>query len=164
MLAFYGGRGDEERIVENHIKKVAEIITEIATPAYKIIRIPQQDNDFPEGITFSSEITETFNEVILNKVIKEKKIMSCTHAIIILSRNAFPNNNVFEEVVKDSLKDELIYQMICTRGNFVDYEQRKKCYKRSCAQCNDLKDCEHSCLPRLIWVLFDKNNNVLNVF
>jgi uncharacterized protein (UPF0332 family) len=114
------------------------------------------------------EIVESLNDIVLNPVIKWKRKHNATKVAIIFSHTAFPNEEIFNEVVNDKIFDNTTYYSICTKGDLLDgIETRKECVKKACSKCdkfNNDKGCNHSCLLRLLWLMFECNNCVLEIF
>jgi hypothetical protein len=147
--------------VETNLIRAAQI-TEQDTPEYEVQFLDiSKTREFPRGFTSENEIEEEFNEKILNDLISRKKKSAAKKVALIMERNAFPTNEIFESVIKEINHDDSIYHLICSKGNFLETEQRKKCYRFSCAKCQEAL-CEHSCLLRLLWVIFE-DKRVLNV-
>jgi len=147
--------------VETNLTRAAQITGQI-TPPYEIQFLDiSKTKEFPTGVTFENEIEEEYNEKILNDLIIRKKESKDKKVALIMERNAFPSNDIFESVVKNINHDDSIYHLICSKGNFLATEQRKKCYSISCDNCPEAL-CEHSCLLRLLWVIFE-DKRVLNV-
>jgi hypothetical protein len=147
--------------VETNLIRAAQII-ERNVPPYEIQSLDtSKTRRFPKGFTSVNEIEEEFNEKVLNDLIERKKRSNAKKVALIMERNAFPSDDIFESVVKQIRHDESIYHLICSKGNFLDTEQRKKCYHISCVKCPEAL-CEHSCLLRLLWVIFD-DKRVLTV-
>jgi len=166
LLAFVGGKGDEEELVENYLE-TASLRTKLPHPKYRIERIDTSKTlAFPTGIPVDHELSEKFDEDIVNDLLKKKQKYRAAKAALIIARNAFPDEDVFREIVKYSAKDIPFYHMICTWTDFLHGStKRKKCYEYSCAQCGKLEvGCAHSCLPRLLWLMFGEDERVLNMF
>jgi hypothetical protein len=166
LLVFVGGSGDEEKHVKKFLK-TASLLTDRPIPEYCPIRIDAAKTlAFPTGVPVDNELAELFSEAVLDDLIREKRKIGTTHAALIIARNAFPDAEVFRATVKDSINDDSIYHLICTWTDFLGgATPRKNCYDYSCAQCGKLEDgCAHSCLPRLLWLMFSENRRVLDVF
>ena len=150
----------KEDLVTNLIR-AAQII-ERDVPPYEIQFLSESKiKMIPTGFTAVNEIEEEFNEKILNELIALKKKSSAKKVALIIERNVFPSDEVFESVIKQVKHDDSIYHLICTKRNFLDTKKRKECYTASCDKCP--KDiCEHSCLLRLLWVIFG-DERVLSV-
>ena len=147
--------------VETNLTRAAQI-TEQDEPSYEVQFLDtSKTKEFPTGVTSVNEIEEEFNEKILNDLINRKKKSNARKAALIMERNAFPSTDIFESVVKMINHDDSIYHLICSKGNFLETEKRKKCYRISCAKCPETL-CEHSCLLRLLWVIFE-DKRVLTV-
>jgi hypothetical protein len=148
--------------VETNLTRAAQII-EQDVPQYEVRFLDtSKTKRFPIGVTSVNEIVEEFNAKVLNDLIVRKKKTNAKKVALIMERNAFPSEDVFESVVKQSRHDESIYHLICSKGNFLATEPRKKCYPNSCAKCSEEVLCVHSCLLRLLWVIFD-DKRVLTV-
>jgi hypothetical protein len=147
--------------VETNLIRAAQI-TGQDVPLYEVQFLDiSKTRSFPTGFASANEIEEEFNEKVLNDLIVRKRKSNTNKVALIMERNAFPSDDIFESVVKQIRHDSSIYHLICSRGNFLDTGQRKKCYQFSCAKCAEAF-CEHSCLLRLLWVIFD-DKRVLNV-
>jgi hypothetical protein len=147
--------------VETNLIRAAQI-TEQDTPSYEVQLLDtSKTRRFPTGFTSVNEIEEEFNEKVLNDLIIRKKKSNAKKVALIMERNAFPSDDIFESVVKKIDHDDSIYHLICSKGNFLETEKRKKCYSTSCAKCPDVL-CEHSCLLRLLWLIFE-DKRVLTV-
>jgi hypothetical protein len=164
LLVFAGGNGDEEEHIWRYMEMASRI--GLALPNYKTRRIsPERTLNFPTGVPAKNELAELFSETILNDLIKHKNKTGAAQTALIVARNAFPDADVFKAVVKDGRNENSIYHLICTWTNFLKFEPRTKCYESSCVQCENLGEgCLHSCLPRLFWLMFNKNDRVLKVF
>jgi len=140
--------------VETNLTRAAQI-TKQNSPPYEIQFLDtSKTRGFPTGVTSVNEIEEEFNEKVLNDLISRKKKSNAKKVALIMERNAFPSDDIFESVVKKINHDDSIYHLICSKGNFLETEKRKKCYRTSCAKCPEAL-CEHSCLLRLLWVIFE---------
>jgi len=140
--------------VETNLIRAAQI-TEQDTPSYEVRFLDtSKTRKFPTGFTSVNEIEEEFNEKVLNDLIIYKRKSNARKVALIMERNAFPSTDIFESVVKKINHDDSIYHLICSKGNFLETENRKKCYRISCAKCPEAL-CEHSCLLRLLWVIFE---------
>jgi len=139
--------------VETNLIRAAQI-TKLDTPPYEVQFLDtSKTRKFPTGVTSINEIEEEFNEKILNELISRKRKSNAKKVALIMERNAFPSNDIFESVIKMINHDDSIYHLICSKGNFLETEKRKKCYRTSCDKCPDAL-CEHSCLLRLLWLIF----------
>ena len=157
--------GANSKVIESDINTNiirASQITEQMPPEFEIQSLNiSKTKLFPQGITSANEIQEEFNEKILNDLIDRKKRTNAAKVALIMERNAFPSDDVFEDVVKKINHSRSIYYLICSKGNFLETAKRKKCYRNSCDKCPETH-CEHSCLLRLLWVIFG-DVKVLNV-
>jgi len=147
--------------VETNLTRASQITGQDKPPYEVQFLDASKTREFPTGINVENEIEEEFNEKILNDLITRKKKSDNKKVALIMERNAFPSNDVFESVVKKIPHYDSIYHLICSKGNFLATEQRKKCYHMSCANCPEAL-CEHSCLLRLLWVIF-RDERVLTV-
>ena len=146
---------DIEIDVNTNITRAAQIIG-LNAPIYNIQFLnTSKTKTFPTGITSVNEIEEEYNEKILNDLIIRKKKSNATKVALVMERNAFPSDDIFEDVVKKIKHNNSIYYLICSKGNFLATEERKKCYRNSCDRCSTIPICEHSCLLRLLWVMFE---------
>ena len=167
LLVFVGGLEENKDIVISYLSKVSEVL-KISIPKYHVQTISQnKSHKIPSVPSADNEISENFSEFILNDVIEWKNTYQATQVAIMLPRTAFSSDEVFVQVVNDSIFKESNYHAICSRGNFLDTEKRKKCVKKTdCTQCSELASgCTHSCLIRLIWLIFQgKNDKILETF
>ncbi|MDR0447558.1 MAG: hypothetical protein LBH07_02700 [Treponema sp.] len=161
LLLFLGGNEDDRRVIETHLPRAAAF-AERNAPKYEVhVFDTSVTKNIPTGFTVENELIEEFIEKILDDLIKYKKRSGATKAALIIDRTAFPNEEIFEYIIKQVKHDDSIYHLICSRGDFLNIEQRKKCYKISCDKCIESL-CRHSCLLRLLWVIFE-DKRVLNV-
>jgi len=164
LLVFLGGSGDEEEHLKTYID-MARDIRELTPPKYKSIRFDTgKTRAFPTGVPAKNELAELFSEAVINELIEKKRKFGAANVALIIAADAFPNLDVFKEVVQDSINDNDVYDLMCSSADFRKSEPRKKCYAHLCGGCGNLDGCLHSCLPRLLWLMFNKDERVLRVF
>lgn len=166
LVVFVGGderHGSDERAVKTYTERVAHIIN-TPPPRYEVMRIPRaQVRSFPVGVTVKHELSERFSNVILNPLISTKRDIGATEAALVIFGNAFPNIEVYEATLRESQHDSSIFHLVCSWTDFLGgIDNRLSCYHQCCSACKKMgSSCKHSCLPRLLWLMFNKDDNVL---
>ncbi|MDR0443783.1 MAG: hypothetical protein LBH44_10285 [Treponema sp.] len=154
LLLFLGDNEYIQTDVVTNLTLAAEF-AEKNVPKYELqVLDTSKTKKIPTGIHIENEIIEEFSEKILNDLITRRKKAGAAKVALIMERNAFPSDDIFENIVRQVKHDDSIYHLICSKGNFLDAKQRKICYNISCDKCG-LPFCEHSCLLRLLWVIFE---------
>ena len=172
LLLILGGTDDTVRDIETNLERAAQI-AECTLPNYEIEEFFKEKEEAETklpidkyahiGTAAENVLEQEFNELILNNLIISKKKHKAAKVALIMFRNAFPETQTLEEIVKSIYHDENIYHIVCSNTTFINTKKRKDCYETSCDKCNNVKGCEHSCLIRLLWLMFDKDKRVLNV-
>jgi len=101
--------------------------------------------------------------LLVNKVIKLKKESKAHCVAVILSRKYFSSEDAFVSAISDITLNANPYYIICWRGDFLPMTKKLECpyFIYKCGACkNEINTCEHSCLPRLLWLLFDRDDHV----
>ena len=161
LLLILGNSEYIRRDIDTNLTRAAQLIGK-SPPPYEIESLDiSKTREFPAGEPSVNEIEEEFNEKILNDLIVRKKKTGAMNVALIMERNAFPTDDIFEKVVRIVKHDDSIYHIICSKGSFIDTKKRKKCYITSCDKCMEPL-CNHGCLLRLLWVIF-KDTRALSV-
>lgn len=165
LVAFVGGVETDPRALKTYIDSAVNMLS-LPRPHYEIMEIPSDKTQaFPTGKTVEHELSELFSDAVLNPLINKKKQIKATDAALVIFRNAFPDEEVFKETLRETRYESSIFHLACSWTDFLHgSDKRQDCYKRCCSECGEMgKSCSHSCLPRLLWLLFDKNDAVLQV-
>jgi hypothetical protein len=110
------------------------------------------------------ELIEMINEALVNKVININKNPKYQRVAVILQRSDLGSDEAFQCVVDEPFFRTGTRYSICYLRNYVSMTKKLNCLSSRCGDClNTTNLCDHSCLPRLLWLLFDCDNRVKDI-
>lgn len=152
----------------NAIKRCVNVVSKKLNKRVPIIGYECIDiiDTKPIGATVAAEgeVEEAFSEIITTHIDRWKRKGGWKNVAVVISRKAFPSIEILAKYIKHYSFDDSVYHAICNYGDFLNISLREKCMKRSCTVCIKQEQCAgHSCLLRLIWLLFDQDDDVVAV-
>lgn len=76
---------------------------------------------------------------------------------MVLNSDDFCSHDVYLEAVKSRIFNDPEYFVFCVQGNFLYGINEKGCLNITCASCDRLPECIHSCYAKLLWRMFEEN-------
>jgi hypothetical protein len=168
LIVFVKDRLEDGRAVKNLVKRLEESLSKKSMPfsiehlalnddERKILKLAGAEKDVEWGAE------ERLNEVLINKIIdlKKKARPKPQRVAVVLSRSDIGSDEAFLAAVSDSLISNEPYYVICWWTNFLSLSRKLDCLDLQCGACSIAPIiCEHSCLTKLLWLLFNKNETV----
>ena len=168
LIIFVKNRLDDGRAVKNLVKRLEESLSKKSMP-FSIEFLAFSDDERRRLKLTGAEkdvewgVEEKINEVLINKIIelKKKAKPKPQRVAVVLSRSDIGSDEAFLAAVSDPLISNEPYYVICWWTNFLSLTKKLECLDFQCGTCLIAPNiCNHSCLPKLLWLLFDKSDAV----
>ena len=118
--------------------------------------------DFCKTLPGEGEARDLIDEFLYNEVVKINKPKH-DHVAIVFSVRQTANINAYKDIINDPYFDDKNFFSICYRSDFYLLNPKAAHVEKRCENCMQINDCnQHSCLPRLIWLFFNRDERVRN--
>lgn len=162
-LIFFLGSGYDKDLLENNITKLSELSKK--TPCPYTIAIYKWASDqiynLLSKVRTRGEMVDVM-DMVINNIIKVKKAKNLRNAeiAIILNLKVFGGNPL---ALDEFVKNEYFYNvhLMCFCEDFSILTQDARCFRNRCTNCGKHLEVAHSCLPKLLWLLFNKDDAVI---
>lgn len=164
LVVFVKNQHGNERAFETLVTRLGGVLSKKPF-AYDIKTLTEAESDALKQVgsvkTAHMQLSEDLSEKLFNKVIELKKEAKAQRVAVVLNRGDFGYEDAFLAAVNDTLFKDKAYYVICGRSNFLSIKKKLDCIRvQCCDRGNSLERCKHSCLARLLWLLFDEDDRV----
>ncbi|MDR2570356.1 MAG: hypothetical protein LBD23_08685 [Oscillospiraceae bacterium] len=166
LVVFVGNKPDDVIALESLIKRIEASLHINALPYIPVV-LNENERELIKSVGSTlgvkGQLPEEISRTLTNRLIELKRENRVQRVAVIFARVDFSNDEVFTVAVNDSLFKTDEYQAFCWKRNFLSMSKKLMCIESRCGMCaNQLEICDHSCLPRLLWVLFNENSLIKN--
>jgi len=176
LVIFVKDLQDDITALETLIKRVENALMKTALP-HRIITTGEDKRTeikrIGSKVGIEGELPEEISRVIINNLISLKKELRVQRVAIVFSERDFYNNDIFTLTVKDHSFKSDEYYAICwkcsldskaSRSGILSMTKKLNCLETQCGICANLPGiCDHSCFPRLLWLLFNEDYRIKGV-
>jgi len=118
--------------------------------------------EFCKTMSGEGEARNLLDEFLMNEVVALKKREKCNKAAVVFTINQFANPDSYRAIIGDPYFDDTTFFCICSRRDFFVLNPKVDHVDKQCGNCPNNSNCGiHSCLPRLLWLVFERDNRVI---
>ena len=164
LVVFVKDEPDDKRALEGRTKWLEELLSKKPN-TFTIAALSNNERADLKQIGdkkgVEGELSEKLNEILIDKIIRLKKDTKSQRVAVVLGRSDFGQEEAFLAALKDPLLSKEPYYVICWQRNFLSMTKKLGCLDLQCGVCSSMPCiCEHSCFPKLLWLLFDRDERV----
>ncbi|MCL2221296.1 MAG: hypothetical protein FWC20_03295 [Oscillospiraceae bacterium] len=163
LVVFIKNSSEDERALHENVEYLSALLS-VKPLHYELMHfepsVRQSLRNLGTEPSAEGELVEQLHELLINRIIKLSKQAKFHRFAVVLNRNDFGSEYVFQRAVKSPIFSDEKFHPICWRSNFLAMTKRLECLGVQCGTCSTSLECKHSCLPQLLWLLFNKDKRV----